>query len=205
MNITEQADFSKSEDGLLPAIIQDAQTKNVLMLGYMNLEALEKTMTSKKVTFYSRSKKRLWTKGEESGNFLVLKSIELDCDQDTFLVQVNPHGPTCHKGTDTCWGNENESNFGFLSELERIIESRKNSTSEKSYVASLFESGINKIAQKVGEEAVEVVIEAKDENDDLFLNESADLLFHYLILLKAKGFSLKAIEQVLLERSNKNK
>lgn len=204
MNITEQADFSKSEDGLLPAIIQDAQTKNVLMLGYMNLEALEKTMTSKKVTFYSRSKKRLWTKGEESGNFLVLKSIELDCDQDTFLVQVNPHGPTCHKGTDTCWGNENESNFGFLSELERIIESRKNSTSEKSYVASLFESGINKIAQKVGEEAVEVVIEAKDDNDELFLNESADLLFHYLILLKAKGFSLNAIEQVLLERSDKN-
>lgn len=204
MNLTEQADFSKNEDGLLPAIIQDAQTKNVLMLGYMNIEALEKTMTSKKVTFYSRSKKRLWTKGEESGNFLALKFIELDCDQDTFLVQVNPHGPTCHKGTDTCWGNENESNFGFLSELERIIESRKNSTSEKSYVASLFESGINKIAQKVGEEAVEVVIEAKDDNDDLFLNESADLLFHYLILLKAKGFSLQAIEQVLLERSNKN-
>lgn len=204
MNLTEQADFSKSEDGLLPAIIQDAQTKNVLMLGYMNLEALEKTMTSKKVTFYSRSKKRLWTKGEESGNFLALKSIELDCDQDAFLVQVNPQGPTCHKGTDTCWGKENESNFGFLSELERVIESRKNSTSEKSYVASLFESGINKIAQKVGEEAVEVVIEAKDDNDELFLNESADLLFHYLILLKAKGFSLNAIEQVLLERSDKN-
>lgn len=205
MNLTEQADFSKSEDGLLPAIIQDAQTKNVLMLGYMNLKALEKTMTSKKVTFYSRSKKRLWTKGEESGNFLTLKSIELDCDQDAFLVQVNPQGPTCHKGTDTCWGKENESNFGFLSELERVIESRKNSTSEKSYVASLFESGINKMAQKVGEEAVEVVIEAKDDNDELFLNESADLLFHYLILLKAKGFSLNAIEQVLLERSNKNK
>lgn len=201
MNLTEQANFSKNEDGLLPAIIQDAQTKNVLMLGYMNLEALEKTMNSNKVTFYSRSKKRLWTKGEESGNFLALKSIELDCDQDALLVQVNPHGPTCHKGTDTCWGNENESNFGFLSELERIIESRKNSTSEKSYVASLFESGINKIAQKVGEEAVEVVIEAKDDNDDLFLNESADLLFHYLILLKAKGFNLKAIEQVLKERS----
>lgn len=201
MNLTEQADFSKSEDGLLPAIIQDAQTKNVLMLGYMNLEALEKTFATEKVTFYSRSKKRLWTKGEESGNFLALKSIELDCDQDAFLVQVNPHGPTCHKGTDTCWGKENEQNFGFLSELEKVIESRKNSDSEKSYVSSLFESGINKIAQKVGEEAVEVVIEAKDENDDLFLNESADLLFHYLILLNVKGFTLSDVVNILMKRS----
>jgi phosphoribosyl-ATP pyrophosphohydrolase/phosphoribosyl-AMP cyclohydrolase len=197
----EEADFSKSQDGLLPAIIQDAQTKNVLMLGYMNKEALEKTVSAQKVTFYSRSKKRLWTKGEESGNFLLLKSIELDCDQDAFLVEVHPQGATCHKGTDTCWGKKNESNFGFISELEVVIEARKKLTSKESYVASLFEKGMNKIAQKVGEEAVEVVIEAKDDNDDLFLNESADLLFHYLILLNAKGFTLKDIEAILKERS----
>jgi phosphoribosyl-ATP pyrophosphohydrolase/phosphoribosyl-AMP cyclohydrolase len=197
----EEADFSKSQDGLLPAIIQDAQTKNVLMLGYMNKEALEKTVSAQKVTFYSRSKKRLWTKGEESGNFLLLKSIELDCDQDAFLVEVHPQGPTCHEGTDTCWGKKNESNFGFISELEVVIEARKKLTSKESYVASLFEKGMNKIAQKVGEEAVEVVIEAKDDNDDLFLNESADLLFHYLILLNAKGFTLKDIEAILKERS----
>ena len=201
MNILNQANFNKSKDGLLPAIIQDAQTKNVLMLGYMNHEALQKTLATQLVTFYSRSKNRLWTKGEESGNTLQLKSIELDCDQDTFLVQVKPHGPTCHKGTDTCWGEINEPNFSFLSELENTITERKNSASKKSYVASLFEKGINKIAQKVGEEAVEVVIEAKDENDELFLNESADLLFHYLILLQAKGFQLKDIENVLKERS----
>jgi phosphoribosyl-ATP pyrophosphohydrolase/phosphoribosyl-AMP cyclohydrolase len=197
----EEADFSKSQDGLLPAIIQDTQTKNVLMLGYMNKEALEKTVSAQKVTFYSRSKKRLWTKGEESGNFLLLKSIELDCDQDAFLVEVHPQGPTCHEGTDTCWGKKNESNFGFISELEVVIEARKKLTSKESYVASLFEKGMNKIAQKVGEEAVEVVIEAKDDNDDLFLNESADLLFHYLILLNAKGFTLKDIEAILKERS----
>jgi phosphoribosyl-ATP pyrophosphohydrolase/phosphoribosyl-AMP cyclohydrolase len=143
----------------------------------------------------------LWTKGEESGNFLLLKSIELDCDQDAFLVEVHPQGATCHKGTDTCWGKKNESNFGFISELEVVIEARKKLTSKESYVASLFEKGMNKIAQKVGEEAVEVVIEAKDDNDDLFLNESADLLFHYLILLNAKGFTLKDIEAILKERS----
>lgn len=190
-----------NSDGLVPAIIQDASTKKVLMLGYMNEEAYLKTNEIKKVTFYSRSKQRLWTKGEESGNFLELVSIKNDCDNDTLLISVNPAGPTCHTGTDTCWGDENASNFGFFSELEETIAYRKaHQDDEQSYVASLFRSGINKIAQKVGEEAVETVIEAKDANDDLFLNESADLLFHYLILLKAKGFGLSDIEKVLLGR-----
>lgn len=200
MNTKLQPDFSKSSNGLLPAIVQDAQTKNVLMLGYMNEDALQKTMETKQVTFFSRSKQRLWTKGEESGNYLQLVSIELDCDNDTFLVQVHPQGPTCHKGTDTCWANDNKPNFGFFSELEKIISDRKNKPSSESYVASLFEKGINKIAQKVGEEAVEVVIEAKDNNDDLFLNEASDLLFHYLILLQAKGYDLTSIEEVLKSR-----
>lgn len=200
MNTKLQPDFSKFSNGLLPAIVQDAQTKNVLMLGYMNEDALQKTMETKQVTFFSRSKQRLWTKGEESGNYLQLVSIELDCDNDTFLVQVHPQGPTCHKGTDTCWANDNKPNFGFFSELEKIISDRKNKSSSESYVASLFEKGINKIAQKVGEEAVEVVIEAKDNNDDLFLNEASDLLFHYLILLQAKGYDLTSIEDVLKSR-----
>jgi len=194
-------DFSKNADGLLPAIIQDEQTKSILMLGYMNSEALEKTLQSKKVTFFSRTKQRLWTKGEESGNFLYLKDIKVDCDDDTFLIQVIPHGPTCHTGSDTCWNTKNNSNFGFLSKLENIIsERRKQANEEKSYVASLFKKGINKIAQKVGEETVEVIIEAKDNNDDLFLNESADLLFHYLILLQAKGFKLSDVENILINR-----
>ncbi len=200
MNTQLTPDFTKNDDGLLPAIVQDVNTKNVLMLGYMNEEAFQKTIATNKVTFFSRSKKRLWTKGEESGNFLELKYISLDCDNDSFLVMASPKGPTCHKGTDTCWGTKNTSSFGFLSQLERIIAERKNNSSEKSYVSSLFEKGMNKIAQKVGEEAVEVVIEAKDNNDDLFLNESADLLFHYLILLQAKGFDLTSIEAVLKER-----
>ena len=188
-------------NGLVPAIIQDAKTKTVLMLGYMNEEAYLKTNETKQVTFYSRSKQRLWTKGEESGNFLKLVSIKNDCDNDTLLVSVNPQGPTCHTGTDNCWGEDNTQSFGFLTELENTIAERKiNQENEKSYVADLFRKGINKIAQKVGEEAVEVVIEAKDDDDTLFLNESADLLFHYLILLKAKGFGLKDIEQVLIER-----
>jgi phosphoribosyl-ATP pyrophosphohydrolase/phosphoribosyl-AMP cyclohydrolase len=195
-------DFNKDKNGLIPAIIQDAVTKNVLMLGYMNREAYEKTQETKKVTFYSRSRKKLWTKGEESGNFLDLISIKEDCDQDTLLVTVNPHGPTCHTGTDTCWGEDNETNFGFLTDLETTIEQRRTAgDTENSYVASLFKKGINKIAQKVGEEAVETVIEAKDNDDDLFLNESADLLFHYLILLQAKGFRLKDVEKVLKNRS----
>ncbi len=197
-----EIDFNKNGDGLVPAIIQDATTKNVLMLGYMNLEAYEKTMATKKVTFYSRSKKRLWTKGEESGNFLNLVDIKNDCDSDTLLVFVNPVGPTCHTGTDTCWAGKNTQSFGFLSELESVIESRKeNQNDETSYVASLFRKGINKVAQKVGEEAVEVVIEAKDDNEELFLNESADLLFHYLILLQAKGYKLIDIVSVLKSRS----
>ena len=193
--------WEKMNDGLVPAIIQDARTKNVLMLGYMNAEALEKTQETKKVTFFSRSKQHLWTKGEESGNFLNLVTIKNDCDNDSLLITVNPVGPTCHKGTDTCWAEENNSNFGFFSELEATIEQRRTSADgEKSYVASLFEKGINKIAQKVGEEAVETVIEAMDDNDELFLYESADLLFHYLMLLQAKGFTLKDIEAELMKR-----
>ncbi|MBT8303492.1 MAG: bifunctional phosphoribosyl-AMP cyclohydrolase/phosphoribosyl-ATP diphosphatase HisIE [Bacteroidia bacterium] len=193
-------DYNKYLDGLVPAIIQDDETQAVLMLGFMNEEALEKTKETKQVTFFSRSKKRLWTKGEESGNFLNLSSIHLDCDNDTLLIKVNPIGPVCHLGTDTCWAENNESSFGFLSNLENIISSRQKDNPEKSYVASLFRSGINKIAQKVGEEAIEVVIEAKDSNDALFLDESADLLFHYLILLRAKGFSLQDVEQNLKQR-----
>ncbi|MGI0107247.1 bifunctional phosphoribosyl-AMP cyclohydrolase/phosphoribosyl-ATP diphosphatase HisIE [Salinimicrobium sp. WS361] len=197
-------DFSKDKDGLVPAIIQDAQTKNVLMLGYMNEEALEKTKESGKVTFFSRSKQRLWTKGEESGNFLHLIDMKVDCDNDTLLVSVHPEGPTCHKGTDTCWGEKNTSEMTFLDTLEEVISDRRsNPANEKSYVASLFRSGINKIAQKVGEEAVEVVIESKDNNDDLFLNESADLLFHYLILLQAKGYKLNDVIEVLKSRHSK--
>jgi phosphoribosyl-ATP pyrophosphohydrolase/phosphoribosyl-AMP cyclohydrolase len=194
--------FSKAADGLIPAIIQDVNTRTVLMLGYMNEEALTKTQESGNVTFYSRSKNRLWTKGEESGNFLELVSIKEDCDQDSLLIQVKPKGPTCHKGSDTCWDSKNESSFGFLIELEATIKSRKENNSEDSYVASLFRKGINKIAQKVGEEAVETVIEAKDDNKELFLNESADLLFHYMILLQAKGHTLTDIVSVLEGRSH---
>lgn len=194
-------DFLKNTDGLIPAIIQDSETKTVLMLGFMNAEAYQKTLDTKKVTFYSRTKQRLWTKGEESGNFMNLIDIKNDCDNDTLLIQVKPEGPTCHKGTDTCWADENKSDYGFLTKLEATIQLRKeNADSEKSYVASLFKLGMNKIAQKVGEEAIEVVIEAKDDNDDLFLGESADLLFHYLILLQAKGFKLDDVVQVLKGR-----
>jgi len=188
------------QTSLVPAIIQDAETKTVLMLGYMNQEAYDKTINTKRVIFFSRSKQRLWTKGETSGNFLNLVSIENDCDSDTLLVKVIPEGPTCHLGTDTCWGNNNEQDYGFLSELENVITERRTSMSDKSYTASLFKKGINKIAQKVGEEAVEVVIEAKDNDDNLFLNESADLLFHYLILLQAKGFKLNNVVEVLKGR-----
>lgn len=191
-------DFKKYKDGLVPAIIQDVVTRQVLMLGFMNKLAYDKTILTGKVTFFSRTKKRLWTKGEESGNFLKLVSIKNDCDNDSLLIKVKPKGPTCHTGSDTCWNENNKQYFGFLSELENVIKSRRvNSDSEKSYVASLFESGINKIAQKVGEEAVETIIEAKDNDDNLFLNESADLLFHYLVLLQAKGYSLKDIAKVL--------
>ena len=194
-------DFTKNTEGLIPAIIQDVETKNVLMLGYMNQEAINRTLETNKVTFFSRTKNRLWTKGEESGHFLNVVSLALDCDRDTLLIQVMPVGPTCHKGTDTCWNENNGPTYGFITKLENTIRERKEkATSETSYVASLFEKGINKIAQKVGEEAVEVVIEAKDSNDELFLSESADLLFHYLILLQAKGYGLNDVIQVLKNR-----
>jgi len=194
-------DFNKNNDGLVPAIIQDVNTKNVLMLGYMNEEAFAKTQETKKVTFFSRTKNRLWTKGEESGNFLNLVDLKLDCDNDTLLIFVNPVGPTCHTGTDTCWNGENKQTYGFFSTLEDVIAERvANKDTKKSYVASLFSKGINKVAQKVGEEAVETVIEAMDNNDELFLYESADLLFHYLMLLQAKGFTLKDIEAELKGR-----
>ena len=196
-----KVDFSKNTDGLVPAIIQDATTKNVLMLGYMNESALVQTQQSNKVTFYSRTKKRLWTKGEESGHFLNVVDIVLDCDRDTLLIQVNPQGPTCHAGSDTCWNKENKPSYGFLSTLENTIVTRvANGNSEDSYVASLFDKGIHKIAQKVGEEAVEVVIEAMDNNKQLFLEESADLLFHYLMLLHAKETSLDEVVQLLASR-----
>ncbi|MDB2556098.1 bifunctional phosphoribosyl-AMP cyclohydrolase/phosphoribosyl-ATP diphosphatase HisIE [Flavobacteriaceae bacterium] len=194
-------DFNKNPDGLVPAIIQDAKTKNVLMLGYMNQDALDKTQQIQQVTFFSRTKNRLWTKGEESGNFLNLVDIKLDCDNDTLLIQVNPVGPTCHKGSDTCWNEGNDNSYGFITKLEETITNRiKDADASKSYVATLFKEGINKIAQKVGEEAVEVIIEAKDDNDDLFLSESADLLFHYLMLLQAKGFKLNDVVDVLKGR-----
>ncbi len=194
-------DFNKNPEGLVPAIIQDAKTKNVLMLGYMNQDALDKTQQTQKVSFFSRTKNRLWTKGEESGNFLNLVDLKLDCDNDTLLIQVNPVGPTCHKGSDTCWNEGNDNSYGFITKLEETISNRiEDADASKSYVGSLFKKGINKIAQKVGEEAVELVIESKDTNDDLFLNESADLLFHYLLLLQAKGFKLNDVIAVLKER-----
>jgi len=194
-------DFNKNNDGLVPAIIQDATTKNVLMLGYMNQDAYNKTLETKQVTFFSRTKQRLWTKGEESGNVLNLVDHNIDCDSDTLLIKVNPVGPTCHKGTDTCWNEDNKDSFGFITHLENTIKDRReNSKPEESYVSELFSKGINKIAQKVGEEAVEVVIEAKDSNNDLFLNENADLLFHYLMLLQAKGFTLQDVVKVLKKR-----
>lgn len=194
-------DFNKNADGLVPAIIQDATSKNVLMLGFMNQEALEITQNTKKVTFFSRSKNRLWTKGEESGNFLNLVDLKLDCDNDTLLIFVKPEGPTCHTGSDTCWNDSNKVSYGFISILENIISNRiDQADASTSYVASLFNKGINKVAQKVGEEAVELVIEAKDNNDTLFLNESADLLFHYLLLLQAKGFKLNDVVEILKAR-----
>ncbi len=194
-------DFQKL-DGLIPAIIQDALTNKVLMLGYMNEDAYNKTLETKLVTFYSRSKKRLWTKGESSGHVLNLVSISSDCDHDALLVKVNPQGPTCHTGADTCWNEVNMQQFGFISKLESIIEERKrNPNNSKSYVSTLFSEGINKIAQKVGEEAVETIIEAKDNNDDLFLNESADLLFHFLILLQEKDYYLQNVVGILQKRN----
>lgn len=197
---TLNVNFSKSPDGLVPAVIQDSATAKVLMLGYMNQEALDRTMASGKVTFFSRSKQRLWTKGEESGNFLLLRHIAVDCDQDTLLIKAEPLGPVCHTGADTCWDEKNHRE-DFLAVLEEVIQQRRREGSpDTSHIARLFSKGINKIAQKVGEEAVELVIEAKDHDDGLFLNEAADLLFHYLILLNAKGFNLQDVVQVLEKR-----
>lgn len=195
-------DFAKYPDQLIPAIVQDAQTNIVLMLGFMSEEALIKTHETGKVTFYSRSKQRLWTKGEESGNYLELKSIALDCDNDTFLIKASPVGPVCHTGSDTCF-NESNRSIDFLRELENIIADRKANPQEGSYTTSLFNKGINKIAQKVGEEAVELVIESKDNNEELFLGEAADLMFHYLILLQAKEYRLADVINVLEQRHKK--
>jgi len=193
-----ELDFAKG-DGILPVIIQDSETRQVLMLGYMNREALDKTIAEQRVTFYSRSKKRLWTKGETSGNYLNVKDIKTDCDEDTILIQVRPIGPVCHTGSDTCFDETNEDKH-FLQHLERIIQQRRDEPSGESYTSSLFRKGMNKVAQKVGEEAVELVIEAKDDNDDLFLGEAADLMYHYLVLLAAKGKTLKDVIQVLESR-----
>lgn len=198
-----KVNFDKYADGLVPAIVQDVHTNVVLMLGFMNEEALEKTKSLQKVTFFSRTKNRLWTKGEESGNYLLLKEIKVDCDNDTLLIKVEPIGAVCHTGTDTCWNEANVHGGIFLNHLERVIEQRRNESVEKSYVASLFKKGTNKIAQKVGEEAVETVIEAMSNDDNLFLNESADLLFHYLILLNQKGYRLADVVKVLEERHKK--
>jgi len=193
-------DFDKG-NGLVPAIIQDYYTSKVLMLGYMNKKALELSLESGFVTFWSRSKNRIWQKGEESGNTLNLVSISQDCDNDALLVQAKPNGSICHTGSDTCWGFDNKPNAMFLNHLEAVIVDRRENPTDQSYTSSLFAKGINKMAQKVGEEAVELVIEAKDDDADLFLNEAADLLYHYLILLIAKGFSLNDVIKVLENRS----
>lgn len=184
----------------MPAIVQDAFSKEVLMLGYMNEEALQTTITTKKVTFFSRTKQRLWTKGETSGNFLTVKELKVDCDHDTVLIKAEPAGPVCHRGTDTCFGEENKSKTAFIDKLRATIKDRKQNPTGKSYTASLFSKGINKVAQKVGEEAVEIVIEAKDDNKELFLGEAADLLFHYLVLLEAKGYELDEVMEILMDR-----
>ena len=194
-------DFNKNKDGLVPAIIQDDNTHKVLMLGYLNKESLSLTLSTDVVHFYSRTKQRIWKKGEESGNELKVVSLKEDCDNDTVLIKVNPVGPVCHKGDDTCFKEINEST-DFIEKLESVIEDRKQNPTDSSYVSSLFKKGTNKIAQKVGEEAIELVIESKDNNDDLFLNESADLLFHYLILLQEKGFKINDVVNVLKSRSS---
>jgi len=191
-------DFSKG-DGLVPVIIQNNNTSQVLMLGYMNDEAFTKTKTENKVTFFSRSKNRLWTKGEESGNFLIVKDIQIDCDNDTILIKAEPKGPTCHTGSTSCFKEETPK--GFLYELQQTINERIDSNDDSSYTNKLYRRGINKVAQKVGEEAVELVIEAKDDDAGLFKNEAADLMYHFLILLKAKGFKLEDIESILKDRA----
>jgi phosphoribosyl-AMP cyclohydrolase / phosphoribosyl-ATP pyrophosphohydrolase len=188
-------------NGLIPVVIQDLQTNKVLMMAYMNKAALQQTLDTKIVTFYSRSKQKLWVKGETSGNNLALCEAYMDCDSDTLLLKVNPQGPVCHTGTDTCWEEKNVGSF--IPSLEAIIEDRKNNPGENYYTSNLFKKGINKIAQKVGEEAIETIIEAKDNNSKMFLNEAADLLFHYLILLQAKGFKLNDVEEILRGRNRR--
>lgn len=192
-------DIKFDDKGLVPAIVQDAETGAVLMLGYMNRESLAMTMESGKVCFFSRSRQKLWTKGEESGNFLYVREVKADCDRDALLVKATPAGPTCHTGTDTCWGEKNED-VDFLFFLQRFLQRRKDDSPEESYTARLISRGINKVAQKVGEEAVELVIEAKDDNEELFLNEAADLMYHYLVLLIAKGYGLEDVIRVLKSR-----
>ena len=191
-------DFDKNSVGLVPAIIQDEETKNVLMLGYMNKEALDLTLEFKKVHFFSRSKNRIWMKGEESGNFLNLISLKPDCDNDSILIKVKPQGPTCHKGDDTCWGEKNELNY--IDYIQDLIDDRILNSDKKSYISNLVSKGIDKIAQKVGEEATETIIEAKNSDESRFLNESADLFFHFLILLKYKKFNFEDIVNILKSR-----
>jgi len=192
-------DFKKL-NGIIPAIIQDSLTDRVLMLGFMNAEAFEKTQKEGKVTFFSRTKNRLWTKGEESGNFLHVEEILEDCDNDTLLIKVIPEGPVCHTGSDTCFDEINQGGVGFISRLQDLVQQRKEEMPENSYTTTLFKAGINKIAQKVGEEAVELVIESKDNNDDLFLNEAADLVYHLLVLLSARGYGITDVAGVLEQR-----
>ena len=198
--MSQTIDFSK---GLIPAIIQDAATLQVLMLGYMNEEAYQKTLAEKRVAFFSRSKNRLWTKGETSENYLDVVRVQIDCDQDTILIQVSPQGPTCHTGSDTCFGNANVDNAAWLDYLKHVIRSRKNESSESSYTASLFQKGTHKVAQKVGEEAVELVIEALMKNDELFKGEAADLIFHLLVLLEDRGIGLEEVVALLQKRHQK--
>jgi phosphoribosyl-ATP pyrophosphohydrolase/phosphoribosyl-AMP cyclohydrolase len=202
--IISKINFDKSGNGLAPAIIQDANTSIVLMLGFMNAESLARTITEKKVFFYSRSRNRLWKKGEESGNFLILKDILLDCDKDTILIKALPQGPVCHTGADTCFGESNESP-DFIAELEMIIADRKSNPSSDSYTSKLLAKGINKVAQKLGEEAVELVIESKDNDKNLFLNEAADLLFHFMVLLAAKGYTFEEVTSILQKRHKKTR
>lgn len=194
-----ELDFEKM-NGLIPAIIQDNYTQKVLMLGFMNKEAYEKTMETGKVTFFSRTKNRLWTKGEESGNFLHVVSVKADCDNDTLLIMVHPEGPVCHKGTDTCWGDKNEQDIMFLKELQDFIDRRRQEMPEKSYTTSLFNSGVNKVAQKVGEEAVETILEACNGTDERLIYEGADLLYHLIVLLTYKGYRIEDLARELKER-----
>ncbi|HJC98077.1 MULTISPECIES: bifunctional phosphoribosyl-AMP cyclohydrolase/phosphoribosyl-ATP diphosphatase HisIE [Bacteroidaceae] len=198
-----QPDFDKM-DGLVPAIIQDSYTQKVLMLGFMNKEAYEKTLETGKVTFYSRTKQRLWTKGETSGNFLEVVSVKNDCDNDTLLIQVHPTGPVCHTGTDTCWGEKNEQDIMFLKELQDFIDKRHEEMPEKSYTTSLFKSGVNKMAQKVGEEAVETIIEACNGTDERLIYEGADLLYHLIVLLTSKGYRIEDLARELKERHSES-